>query len=95
MADAGLQWNKSRKCAVTHVKRDGLDTRSSEIEVGESEVITSLKEGTYFKLVRGVMENVKQEDSREEEMRDDRWQGKLLNNRWEDDDRSTYCFVWM
>ena len=58
-------------------------------------MITSLKEGTYFKLVRGVMENVKQEDSREEEMRDDRWQGKLLNNRWEDDDRSTYCFVWM
>ena len=58
-------------------------------------MITSLKEGTYFKLVRGVMENVKQEDSREEEMRDDRWQGKLLNNRWEDDDRNTYCFVWM
>ena len=61
MADAGLQWNE-RKSAVTHVKRGGLDTRSAEIEVGESEVITSLKEGTYYKFL-GVTENVKQEDS--------------------------------
>ena len=61
MADAGLQWNE-RKCSVTHVKIGGLDTRSAEIEVGESEVITSLKEGTHYKLL-GVMENVKQEDN--------------------------------
>ena len=61
MADAGLQWNE-RKCAVTHVKRGGLDTKSAEIEVEESEVITSLKEGTYYKFL-GFMENVKQEDS--------------------------------
>ena len=34
----------------------------AEIEVGESEVITSLKEGTSYKFL-GVTENVKQEDS--------------------------------
>ena len=32
MADVGLQW-KERNCAVTHVNKGGLDTRSAEIEV--------------------------------------------------------------
>lgn len=62
MADVGLQWNE-RKCSVVHVKRGELDTRSVEMEVGESDVITSLKEGAYYKFL-GVMENVKQDDSR-------------------------------
>ena len=28
-------------------------------------------------------------------MREERWQGKLLNNRWEDDDLNTGCFDWL
>ena len=28
-------------------------------------------------------------------MRKERWQGKLLNNRWEDDDLNTGCFDWL
>ena len=36
-----------------------------------------------------------QQTKGEEEMREERWQGKLLNNRWEDDDLNTGCFDWL
>ena len=30
-----------------------------------------------------------------QQMREERWQGKLLNNRWEDDDLNTGYFNWL
>ena len=34
----------------------------------------------------GIWARAVQQTKREEEMRGERWQGKLLKNRWEDDD---------
>ena len=43
----------------------------------------------------GIWARSAQQAKREEEMREERWQGKLLNNRWEDDDLYTGCFDWL
>ena len=43
----------------------------------------------------GIWARAAQQTKREEKMREGRWQGKLLNNRWEDDDLNTGCFDWL
>ena len=42
----------------------------------------------------GVMMRIKEEDSRTEEVRQQKWQGKLIEARW-DDAAVTGCFSWL
>ena len=52
----GFRWNE-KKCAVAHIKR-GCLWESERMKVGESKVIESFMDGSYYNFL-AVLENIR------------------------------------